>query len=151
MSQIIYDETGKQPVILSGPNFASEIVLNQPTVTTIASTTQKNLEKVKKVLTTPEFLVDTVSDVVGTEMCSILKNINAIAYGICEGMNLNENARFAVLNKSFQETKEIVKGLGGNPDTVDGYCGLGDMAVSYTHLFHCYPSILIQLGIVQNL
>jgi glycerol-3-phosphate dehydrogenase (NAD(P)+) len=132
MSQIIYDETRKQPVILSGPNFASEIVLNQPTVTTIASTTQKNLEKVKKVLTTPEFLVDTVSDVVGTEMCSILKNINAIAYGICEGMNLNENARFAVLNKSFQETKEIVKGLGGNPDTVDGYCGLGDMVLTST-------------------
>lgn len=132
MSQIIYDETGKHPVILSGPNFASEIVLNQPTITTIASNTTEDLEKVKNVLTTPEFLVDTVSDVVGTELCSVLKNINAIAYGICEGMNLNENARFAVLNKSFQETKTIVEGLGGNPDTVDGYCGLGDMVLTST-------------------
>ncbi len=132
MSQIIYEETDKYPVILSGPNFASEIVLNQPTVTTLASTSQKNLEMVKSVLSTHEFWVDTTSDVVGTEMCSVLKNISAIAYGICEGMNLNENARFAVLNKSFMETKKIVTALGGNPETVDGYCGLGDIVLTST-------------------
>jgi glycerol-3-phosphate dehydrogenase (NAD(P)+) len=130
MSQIIYEETEKHPVILSGPNFASEIVLNMPTVTTIASTEPADNEKVKQALTTEEFRVETTSDVVGTEMCSILKNINAIAYGICEGMNLNENARFAVLNKGFQENKEIITRSGGDPNTVDGYCGLGDMALT---------------------
>ena len=132
MSQIIFEETGKHPVILSGPNFASEIVLNQPTATTIASSEAKGLGKVQKALTTEEFRVETTDDVVGTEMCSILKNINAIAYGICEGMNLNENARFAVLNKSFRETKEIVTRLGGKPETVDGFCGLGDMVLTST-------------------
>jgi len=132
MSQIIHEETGKHPVILSGPNFASEIVLNQPTATTIASNEPADLKKVKEALTTGEFQVETTDDVVGTEMCSVLKNINAIAYGICEGMNINENARFAVLNKSFRETKDIVTSLGGNPDTVDGYCGLGDMVLTST-------------------
>lgn len=130
MSQIIYEETGKHPVILSGPNFASEIVMNMPTVTTIASKEPADIEKVKQVMTTEEFQVESTSDVIGTEMCSILKNINAIAYGICEGMNLNENARFAVLNKGFQENKEIITQLGGDPNTVDGYCGLGDMALT---------------------
>lgn len=130
MSQIIYEETGKHPVVLSGPNFASEIVMNMPTVTTIASKESEDNEKVKQALSTEEFLVETTDDVIGTEMCSILKNINAIAYGICEGLNLNENARFAVLNKSFKETKRIVTKLGGNPDTVDSYCGLGDMTLT---------------------
>ncbi|BDZ71655.1 hypothetical protein GCM10025861_21720 [Methanobacterium petrolearium] len=115
MSQIIYEETGKHPVILSGPNFASEIIMNKPTVTTIASKEPKVNEKVKNALTTEEFAVDTTSDVIGSEMCSILKNISAIAYGICEGMNLNENARFAVLNKAFLENKEIITKLGEIP------------------------------------
>ena len=133
MSQIIFEETGKSPVIFSGPTFASEIMLNLPTVVNIASKNSHDLEVVKEVLTTDNFLVDIITDdVIGTEMCSILKNINAIAYGICDGININDNAKYAVLTKGFNETKEIVAKVGGDPKTVNNYCGFGDLALTST-------------------
>ena len=132
MSEIIFEKTGERPVIFSGPNFASEIILNLPTITTIASEKSSDNQRVKEVLNTDEFLVETTDDVIGTEWCSILKNINAIAYGVCEGMKINENAKFAVLNKGFNEIKEIVTALGGVPETVDNYCGFGDIILTAT-------------------
>lgn len=132
MSEIIFEKTGERPVIFSGPNFASEIILNLPTITTIASEKSSDNNKVKDVLSTDEFLVETTDDIVGTEWCSILKNINAIAYGVCEGMKINDNAKFAVLNRGFNEIKQIVTALGGDPLTVDNYCGFGDMILTAT-------------------
>jgi glycerol-3-phosphate dehydrogenase (NAD(P)+) len=133
MSQIIFEETGTNPVIFSGPTFASEIMLNLPTVVNIASKNIHDLEVVKELLTTDNFLVDIITDdVIGTEMCSILKNINAVAYGICDGININDNAKYAVLTKGFNETKEIVAKVGGDPKTVNNYCGFGDLALTST-------------------
>lgn len=132
MSKIIFEELAKNPVVFSGPTFASEIILNLPTIANIASKNSHELEVVKEVLTTDNFLVDISSDVIGVEMCSILKNISAIAYGICEGMNINDNAKYAVLTRSFNETKEIVAKIGGDPKTVDKYCGFGDLVLTST-------------------
>ena len=132
MSKIIFEEIGKNTVVFSGPTFASDIILNLPTIVNIASKKVYELEVVKEVLTTDNFLVDVSSDVIGVEMCSILKNINAIAYGICEGMNINDNAKYAVLTKGFNETKEIVAKVGGDPKTADKYCGFGDLVLTST-------------------
>jgi len=132
MGKIIFGITGTNPVIFSGPTFASEIIFNLPTIANIASKNIHELNVVKDVLTTDNFLVDTTDDVIGTEMCSILKNINAIAYGICEGININDNAKYAVLTKGFNETKEIVAKIGGDPKTVDTYCGFGDLVLTAT-------------------
>lgn len=132
MSNVIFEEMKKNPVIFSGPTFASEIILNLPTVVNIASKNDRELSIIKSILTTDNFLVESTNDVIGTEMCSILKNINAIAYGICEGMNINDNAKNAVLTKGFHEMKEIVVKCGGNSITVDKYCGLGDLILTST-------------------
>lgn len=132
MSKIIFEEIGKNPVIFSGPTFASEIILNLPGIANIASKNSRELEIVEEVLTTDNFLVDITDDVIGTEMCSILKNINAIACGICEGIGINENARYAILTKGFNETKEIVAKIGGDSRTVDKYCGFGDLVLTST-------------------
>lgn len=132
MSEIIYEETGSYPVIFSGPNFASEIILNLPTTTIIASKNKKNVEKVEEVVKTQEFIPIISDDVIGVEMCGVLKNINAIAYGICEGMRINNNAKYALLTKGFNEIKEIIATLGGNPQTVDSYCGFGDIVLTST-------------------
>jgi glycerol-3-phosphate dehydrogenase (NAD(P)+) len=132
MSKIIFEEMGKNPVIFSGPTFASEIILNSPTMANIASKNINELNIVKEVLTTDNFLVEITEDVIGIEMCSILKNINAIAYGICEGININDNAKYAILTKGFNETKEIVAKIGGDPRIVDNYCGFGDLVLTST-------------------
>ena len=132
MSEIVAEYFDRSPVILSGPNFASEIALSLFTVANIASDNIKHLNKVKKVLTTDEFKVKLNEDVIGTECCGVIKNINAIAYGICEGMNLNDNARYAVLTKGFNETKDLIEALGGKRDTVNDYCGFGDVVLTST-------------------
>ena len=132
MSQIVKEYFNRSPVVFSGPNFAFEIALSLFTIANIASDDVKSLEPVKKVLTTDKFKAKINDDVIGTEYCGVLKNINAIAYGICEGMNLNDNARYAVLTKGFNETKDIIESLGGKRETVSDYCGFGDLVLTAT-------------------
>lgn len=132
MSEIIEEYFNISPVILSGPNFAFEIALSLFTIANIASDNPKHLEIVKKILTTEKFKTKINNDVIGTEYCGVIKNINAIAYGICEGMNLNDNARYAVLTKGYNETKDIINGIGGKKETVDDYCGFGDLVLTAT-------------------
>lgn len=100
--------------------------------TTIACSDNDYLNKVKNVLVTDSFKVNANNDVIGTEFCGIIKNVIAISQGICEGMDINDNARFAVFTKSFEETKNIIDKLGGNRDTVDDYCGFGDIVTAST-------------------
>lgn len=132
MGNLISEYFDENYVVLSGPNFASEIMLNQPTVTNIASRKYENSIKVKKALSTKQFKVKIIDDVKGIELCGILKNINAIANGICEGMNINENARYSILTKSFEDTIKILESYGGVPDTANEYCGFGDLILTAT-------------------
>jgi glycerol-3-phosphate dehydrogenase (NAD(P)+) len=132
MSEIVKEYFNRYPVVLSGPNFAFEIALSLFTIANIASDNPKQLEPVKKILTTDKFKAKINNDVIGTEYCGVIKNINAIAYGICEGMNLNDNARYAVLTKGYNETKDIIEGIGGKRETVDDYCGFGDLVLTAT-------------------
>lgn len=132
MGKIIEEYFDDNYVALSGPNFASEIMLNLPTVTNIASKSYENSLKVKKVLTTKQFKVKIIDDICGIELCGILKNINAIANGICEGMNVNENARFGILTRGFKDTIMIIEAMGGKFETVNEYCGFGDLILTST-------------------
>ena len=132
MGKLIEEYFDENFVALSGPNFASEIVLNLATVSNIASKSRENAIKVKKVLSTPEFKVKIIDDVVGLEICGVIKNINAIANGICEGMNINENARYAVLTKGFEDTGRIIEAFGGEISTASQYCGFGDLVLTST-------------------
>lgn len=102
------------------------------TASTIASNDEKYLNDVKNVLESDKFKVNANNDVIGTEYCGIIKNILAISQGIFEGMNINDNARFAIFSKSYIETKDIIEKLGGIRDTVDDYCGFGDIITAST-------------------
>ena len=132
MGDLISEYFDENFVALSGPNFASEIMLNQPTITNIASRKHENSIKVKEVLETKQFKVKVIDDIKGIELCGVLKNINAIANGICEGMNINENARYSILTKGFKDTIKIIESFGGNSDTVHEYCGFGDLIMTST-------------------
>ena len=132
MSIIIGEETGRPAVAFSGPNIASEMMKGLFTASTIASKNEKYLNDVKNVLESDKFKVNANNDVIGTEYCGIIKNILAISQGIFEGMNINDNARFAIFSKSYIETKDIIEKLGGMRDTVDDYCGFGDIITAST-------------------
>ena len=132
MTDIIKEITKRPPVAFSGPNIASEMVKSLSASTTIACDDESYLNKVKNVLATDSFKVNANTDVIGTEYCGIIKNVVAISQGICEGMDINNNARFAVFTKSYVETKDIIEKLGGKRDTVDDYCGFGDIVTAST-------------------
>lgn len=132
MGDLISEYFDENYVALSGPNFASEIMLNQPTVTNISSRNPENSRKVKEVLTTKQFKVKIIDDIKGIELCGVLKNVNAIANGICEGMNINENARYSILTRGFIDTIRILESFGGNSDTAHEYCGFGDLILTST-------------------
>ncbi len=132
MTEVIEDIIKRPAVALSGPNIASEMAKNLSTATTIACADDDYLMKVKSALETKKFKVNTNNDVVGTEFCGIIKNVLAISQGICEGLDINDNARFALFTKSYSETKDIIEQLGGKRDTVDDYCGFGDIITAST-------------------
>ena len=146
MGNLIEEYFDDNYVALSGPNFASEIILNLPTVTNIASKNYENASKVKEILSTKMFKVKIIDDIKGIELCGVLKNINAIANGICEGMNINENARFAILTKGFEDSVKIIETLGGKTETVHEYCGFGDLIMTSTS----YESRNHTLGILYG-
>ena len=132
MGDLISEYFDKNYVVLSGPNVASEIMMQQPTLTNIASRNPENSKKVKEVLTTKHFKVKIIDDIRGIELCGVLKNINAIANGICEGMKINENARYGILTKSFEDTIRIIEAFGGVSSTAHEYCGFGDLILTST-------------------
>ena len=132
MTEIIEEITKRPAVALSGPNIASEMVRNLPSSTTIACTNPNYLKKVEQILATNTFKVNTNTDVIGTEFCGIIKNIIAISQGICEGLDVNNNAKFTIFTKSFNEAKEIIEKIGGDRNTVDDYCGFGDIVTAST-------------------
>ena len=146
MGNLIEEYFDDTYVALSGPNFASEIVLNLPTVTNIASKSPQNALKVAEVLSTKQFKVRIIDDAVGIELCGVLKNINAIANGISEGMNINENARFAILTKGFEDSIRIIEAAGGKAETAHEYCGFGDLILTSTS----YESRNHTLGILYG-
>lgn len=130
MSEIIEEETNRPPIVLSGPNIASEMAKSNFSATTIAGTNNDDLEIIEKLLSTDRFKVNSNNDVIGTEWCGTVKNVLAISQGLCEGMEINANARLAVFTMSFNETKDLIEILGGKRDTVDDYCGFGDMVTA---------------------
>lgn len=132
MTELIEEIIERPAVALSGPNIASEMAKNLSTATTIACSNENYLEIVEKTLKTKKFKVNSNTDVIGTEFCGIIKNVLAISQGICEGLDINDNARFALFTKSYSETKDLIELLGGERDTVDDYCGFGDIITAST-------------------
>lgn len=131
MSEIITEELNTDNiVVLSGPNFADEIINDMYSATTISSCRIDSVNKIKDILKTDKFSVEISNDVIGVELCGILKNICAIAIGICESIGLNENARYAVLTESFNEMTRIILSFGGKLDTVFCYSGFGDLCLT---------------------
>ena len=131
-SQIIMDVSNNPVAVLAGPNIAREIIQNLPAATTIALNDKSSEEILTKIFESEIFKLQFNHDLIGTELCGIVKNILAISFGNCEGLNINDSAKFAILNKGFVETKDIIEILGGNSKTIFDYCGFGDIVTAST-------------------
>ncbi|MDH3302491.1 MAG: NAD(P)H-dependent glycerol-3-phosphate dehydrogenase [Acidimicrobiia bacterium] len=128
MSQIIEQVLPDRPVgVLTGPNLAKEIMAGHPTAAVIALADLNIARKLQQVFTTPTFRVFLHHDVIGCELGGALKNIYAIAAGMVEGRGQGDNARAAIITRGLAELIELGSRLGGEPLTLAGLAGMGDL------------------------
>lgn len=114
-------------VVLSGPNLAKEIEQGLPAATVVASSNPRASATVQRVFATDAFRVYTNADPLGTELGGTLKNVMAIAVGVCDGLNLGANAKSALITRALPEILSVGTHLGAQPETFWGLSGLGDM------------------------
>ncbi|GAB2189508.1 NAD(P)H-dependent glycerol-3-phosphate dehydrogenase [Sessilibacter sp. MAH2] len=133
MSQILEEEVPNHPIgVLSGPNFAKEIVQNQQTGTVIASENETLIETVQEVLSSPSFRVYSNHDRYGVELGGALKNIYAIVAGMAAAMGTGHNTQAMLLTRSLAEMSRFATELGANPMTFLGLAGVGDLILTCT-------------------
>lgn len=114
--------------VLSGPNLSEEIEKGLPAATVIASRHAQAAEMVQQLFSSEQFRVYTSSDPLGAELGGTLKNVMAIAAGVCDGLNLGTNAKCALLTRALPEIIRIGMRLGADEiETFYGLSGLGDM------------------------
>ncbi|HBE19126.1 MAG TPA: NAD(P)H-dependent glycerol-3-phosphate dehydrogenase [Cyanobacteria bacterium UBA11149] len=127
-SQIWHSNFPHHPiVVLSGPNLSKEIEQGLPTATVVASHDASAAQAVQTVFSSDRFRVYTNTDPLGTELGGTLKNVIAIAVGVCDGLQLGTNAKSALITRALTEIIRIGTHLGGKTETFFGLSGLGDM------------------------
>jgi len=113
--------------VLSGPNLSQEIQQGLPAATVVASRDLAMATRVQQVFASPRFRVYTNTDILGTELGGTLKNVMAIAAGVCDGLHLGTNAKSALITRALPEMIRIGTRLGAQADTFFGLSGLGDL------------------------
>lgn len=118
---------------LSGPSIATEFAAGQPTVVNVASRSLAVAKRVARLLETPTFRLRPTTDVVGTALGGTLKNVYALALGMCDGAKLGANTKAALLTLAVEEMNRIMRAMGArSTDAVHGFAGLGDLFVTGT-------------------
>jgi len=118
--------------VLSGPSFAQEVARNLPTALTLASTDEAFAQRTAKALHHARLRIYASNDVIGVEVGGAVKNVMAIAAGICDGLGLGHNARAALLTRGLAEITRLGLKLGGRPETLSGLSGAGDLILTCT-------------------
>jgi len=131
---------------LSGPSFAQEVARGDPTAITIASSDAALLKTIQQEFSDERFRVYTNSDVIGVELGGGLKNIVAIAAGICDGLGLGHNSIAALITRGLAEMTRLVVACGGRAETMAGLAGLGDLVLTCTGGLSRNRSVGVELG-----
>lgn len=118
--------------VLSGPSFAQEVALGQPTALVAASAHALVRERLVQAFHSPRLRVYENDDLVGVEVGGAVKNILAIATGLCDGLNLGLNARAALITRGLAEMMRFGLALGARTETFMGLSGLGDLVLTAT-------------------
>lgn len=117
-------------VTISGPSIAKELVMGVPTAVVAASQDARAAQFVQGAFTSNTLKVAISRDWKGVSICGALKNVYAIALGMCDGMRLTFNAKAFMFTVAVQEMKKVIVSLGGKAATVDGLAGIGDLVVT---------------------
>ena len=152
MDEVIHDvvceSAGFVPRIgaLSGPSFAREVAKGDPTAITIASKNRELACTVQREFSDPAFRVYTNDDIAGVELGGALKNVIAIAAGVCDGLNLGHNTIAALITRGLAEITRLAVACGGRPETMAGLAGMGDLVLTCTGGLSRNRTVGVELG-----
>ena len=133
MSEVLSDELPVGPdqiLTLSGPSHAEEVSRHMPTSVVIAGTDEDRTRYVQGLFVRPYFRLYTNSDIVGVETAVALKNVIAIAAGVCDGLGYGDNTKAALLTRGLVEIMQLGVALGARRETFFGLAGIGDLIVT---------------------
>ncbi|HAZ31912.1 MAG TPA: glycerol-3-phosphate dehydrogenase [Dehalococcoidia bacterium] len=136
MSEVIAEELAAdfsdRIAVLSGPNFAREVVQGLPTATVIAAANIESAERIQKTISSPSFRAYVSDDIVGVELAGALKNIIALATGMSDGLGYGDNTRAALITRGLAEITRLGVAAGARPLTFAGLAGIGDLVATCT-------------------
>lgn len=148
MSEVIAQELGPHnPVAaMSGPSFAQEVARGDPTAITLASKDSELAGRVQREFSGPTFRVYTSDDVTGVELGGALKNIIAIAAGVCDGLGLGHNTVAALITRGLAEITRLSVACGARRETLAGLSGMGDLVLTCTGGLSRNRTVGVELG-----
>jgi glycerol-3-phosphate dehydrogenase (NAD(P)+) len=134
MSEVIRESAGPdcKVAVLSGPTFAREIAAGEPAAVVVASDDPSAARCIQQAFSGPTFRLYTNSDPIGVEIGASLKNVVAIAAGVCKGLGLGNNTMAALITRGLAEISRLAVAMGGRPMTLAGLAGLGDLVLTCT-------------------
>ena len=117
---------------LGGPSFAAEVASGLPTAVVLATENPADAEELQLLLSGDSLRVYSSDDLIGVELGGALKNVIALAAGVCDGAGLGHNARAAVMTRGLAETQRLATRLGARTETLWGLAGVGDLILTCT-------------------
>lgn len=148
MSQLLDEisSTTLPTAVLSGPTFAREVAKGDPTAVVVASKDPETARSVQTAFSGPTFRLYTNPDPIGVEIGGAVKNVVAIGAGVCDGLGLGSNPRAALIARGLAEITRLATALGGDPKTLAGLAGLGDLVLTCTGALSRNRSLGIELA-----
>lgn len=133
ISNIVYQILlTKNIAVISGPTFAIDMANNEPVALALGSKNNKTRNIVMKALAHDRLKLRPTNDLIGIQICGAIKNIIAIAAGILKGLGYSESTQAFLINESMHDIKNIIYYLGGNPNTILSFAGIGDLTLTCT-------------------
>lgn len=132
--------------VLSGPTFAREFALGTPSAAVVAGHNSSDVSFIQELLSSRHFRAYKSTDVIGVELGGALKNIVALAVGMLEGAGQGKNTQAALMTRAIAEITRLVTKMGGNPFTVSGLSGTGDLILTCTGGLSRNRQVGIRLG-----
>ena len=146
ISQVVSPGISPRIAVLSGPSFAAEVAASQPTAVVLASSNVALANELQEELAAPSFRLYTNDDVLGVELAGAMKNVIAIAAGVCQGLGLGSNPLAALITRGLAEMTRLAVALGARQETLGGLAGLGDLVLTCTGSLSRNRHVGVELG-----
>ncbi|MDD6181557.1 MAG: NAD(P)-dependent glycerol-3-phosphate dehydrogenase [Desulfovibrionaceae bacterium] len=137
--------------MLSGPSFAAEVVAGKATAVVLACMDEALGAELRAVFSSPSFRCYSSTDVIGVELGGALKNVMAIAAGVCDGLGMGANTRAALMTRGIAELSRLGAACGARPLTFMGLSGVGDLMLTCTGDLSRNRQVGVRLGRGESL